>query len=116
MLSGSALAAVSFPKPEGWVTDKAGLLDAGTRGRLEWTLGRVERTTGVEIAVVTFSTLAGQSVEEVAVGLFNAWGIGKKRKDEGVLLLVAKKERKLKIEVGYGLEGTIPDGLAGEII
>ncbi len=113
---GPAFAAVSFPKPEGWVTDRAGLLDPTAKARLEQLLTEVDRKSGVEIAVVTLPTLGGRSVEEVAVELFHAWGIGKKGKDEGLLLLVASKERKLRIEVGYGLEGTIPDGLAGEII
>jgi len=116
LLLESASAAVESPKPEGWVTDRAGFLDVTTRNQLERLLAEVERKSGVEIAVVTLPTLAGRSVEEVAVELFQAWGIGKKGKDEGVLLLVARNERKIRIEVGYGLEGTIPDGLAGEII
>lgn len=116
LFRGSAFGAVSFPKPAGWVTDQAGLLDASTRDHLERLLTEVERKSGVEIAVVTLSTLGSRSVEEVAVELFQAWGIGKKGRDEGLLLLVAQKERKIRIEVGYGLEGTIPDGLAGEII
>ena len=116
LLMGSALASVPFPKPEGWITDRAGLIDPSTKGRLERLLTEVERKSGVEIAVATLPTLGGRSVEEVAVELFQAWGIGKKGKDEGLLLLIAPKERKIRIEVGYGLEGTIPDGLAGEII
>ncbi len=116
LLCGSASAAVAFPKPEGWVTDQAGLLDASTRGHLERLLTDVEQKSGVEIAVVTLPTLGGRSVEEVAGELFQAWGVGKKGRDEGLLLLIAQKERKIRIEVGYGLEGTIPDGLAGEII
>lgn len=114
--SGSTSAGISLPKPEGWVSDRAGLLDTSTKHHLEQLLTEVNRQGSVEIAVVTLPTLGGQSVEEVAVELFATWGIGKKGKDEGVLLLVAPKERKLRIEVGYGLEGTIPDGLAGEII
>ncbi|MBI3781565.1 MAG: TPM domain-containing protein [candidate division NC10 bacterium] len=116
LIHGPAFAAVSFPKPEGWVTDRAGLLDPTAKARLEQLLTEVDRKSGVEIAVVTLPTLGGRSVEEVAVELFHAWGISKKGKDEGLLLLVAPKERKLRIEVGYGLEGTIPDGMAGEII
>lgn len=116
LFSMSASAGISLPTPVGWVSDRAGLLDISTKNRLEQFLTEVNRQGGVEIAVVTLSTLGGQSVEEVAAELFAAWGVGKKGKDEGVLLLVAQKERKLRIEVGYGLEGTIPDGLAGEII
>src|SRR5574337_318105 len=116
LFSGSASAGISIPTPVGWVSDYAGLFDAATKNRLEQLLTEVHRQGGVEIAVVTIPTLGEQSVEEAAVELFAAWGIGKKGKDEGVLLLVAPKERRLRIEVGYGLEGTIPDGLAGEII
>lgn len=116
LFSGSASAGIPLPKPEGWVSDHAGLLDTSTKNNLELLLTEVNREGGVEIAVVTLPTLGGQSIEEVAVELFAAWGIGKKGKDEGALLLVAPKERKLRIEVGYGLEETIPDGLAGEII
>ena len=116
LFSMSASAGISLPTPVGWVSDHSGLLDASTKDRLEQLLTEVNRQGGVEIAVVTLPTLGGQSVEEVAVELFAAWKIGKQGKDEGVLLLVAPKERKLRIEVGYGLEGTIPDGLAGEII
>lgn len=116
LFSLSASADISLPTPVGWVSDHAGLLDTSTKNRLEQLLTEVNRQASVEIAVVTLPTLGGQSVEEVAVELFAAWKIGKQGKDEGVLLLVAPKERRLRIEVGYGLEGTIPDGLAGEII
>ena len=116
LLSGSTSAGTSLPKPEGWVTDLAGLLDTSAKNRLEQLLTEVNRKTDVEIAVVTIPTLGGQTVEEIAVELFAAWGIGKKGKDEGLLLLIAPKERRLRIEVGYGLEAAIPDGLAGEII
>lgn len=116
LFSTSASAGISLPTPVGWMSDRASLLDASTKNRLEQLLTEVNRQASVEIAVVTLPTLGGQSVEEVAVELFAAWKIGKQGKDEGVLLLVAPKERRLRIEVGYGLEGTIPDGLAGEII
>jgi uncharacterized protein len=76
----------------------------------------VRKSTGAEIAVVTVPSLDGMSVEEYAVRLFKKWGIGQKGKDNGVLFLIAPKERKTRIEVGYGLEPVITDGRAGEII
>ena len=72
--------------------------------------------TGVELAVVTVADLGGEEIEPAAVDLFRAWGIGRKGKDDGVLILLAWRERRVRIEVGYGLEGILPDGLCGSII
>ena len=85
------------------------MLSAQTRGALEQRLVSIELETGVEIAVATVDTLKGDTVENVAVELFKQWGIGKKGKDNGVLLLTAKEDRKSRIEVGYGLEGVLTD-------
>ena len=76
----------------------------------------VEQQTTAEIAVVTVPSLDGMTVEEYASRLFKAWGIGKKGRDNGVLVLVAPTEHKMRIEVGYGLEAVLPDGLAGQIV
>jgi uncharacterized protein len=111
-----ATAAVTLPKPAGYVSDFANILDAGTRTRLDQIVRDTERTTGTEIAVATVTSLDGVSVEEYANRLFHTWGIGKKGSDNGVLILVAPKERTMRIEVGYGLEPILPDGLAGEIV
>jgi uncharacterized protein len=105
-----------YPKPQGLVTDTAGILDQGTRQALENRLLDIERQTQAQVAVVTIPSLEGISVEEYAVELYQRWGIGQKGKDNGVLVLVALNDRKMRIEVGYGLEGTIPDGAAGSII
>ncbi|OGP54220.1 MAG: hypothetical protein A2Y65_06000 [Deltaproteobacteria bacterium RBG_13_52_11] len=102
--------------PQGWVSDFAGILSDNTKTQINDLFTSIEKSTGAEIAVVTIPSLEGMSVEEYAVKLFNAWGIGKKGKDNGVLLLVAPNERKVKIEVGYGLEPVITDGQAGDII
>lgn len=106
----------AFPLHDGYVTDLAGVLDASTESSLESMLTTLERETSAEVAVATVTSLDGMSVEEYANKLFAEWGVGQKQKDNGVLLLVAPTERELRIEVGYGLEGTLPDGLAGDII
>lgn len=110
----AALAA--FPKPVGFVNDFAGVIDNSAKPHLEALLSSFEQKTGDEIAVVTLPSLEGRTVEDVAVDLYKTWGIGKKGKDNGVLFLVAPNERKMRIEVGYGLEGVINDALAGRIL
>jgi len=97
------------------VNDFAAVIDAATETRLTALLEHVERKSSAEIAVVTVSSLDGQDIASYAVRLFEQWGIGKKGKDNGVLFLVAPRERKMRIEVGYGLEGALPDGLCGAI-
>ena len=108
--------ASGFPAPSGKVNDFAGLLSVADRQDLESQLVDLERATSAEVAVVTVRSTGGRSIEEYAAALFAEWGIGKKGADNGVLLLVAVDDRTLRIEVGYGLEGILPDGLAGAII
>jgi uncharacterized protein len=105
-----------FPKSQGYITDTARLLDAGAVTEIDASIRETEQKTAAEIAVVTVASLDGMSVEEYANRLFKEWGIGKKGRDNGVLILVAFNDRKIRIEVGYGLEPVLPDGLAGEII
>jgi uncharacterized protein len=102
-------------KPQGYVSDFARALDTQSRAQLEDYCGRVERVTGVQIALVTLDSLDGQPVEDVANALFRKWGVGHKGKDEGVMLLLAIKDRRDRIEVGYGLEPILPDGFVGGI-
>ncbi len=112
-----ALAATAYPeRPTGMVTDLAGLLGDGARTRLEAMLRDLESKTTAELAVVTVPTTGGEDPKMYAVELFRRWGIGKKGKDNGALLLVTVQERAVEVEVGYGLEGTLPDGLVGEIL
>jgi uncharacterized protein len=106
----------AFPKPIGYVNDFAALLDAGARAELDVLLRETEQATTAEIAIATVTSLDGLTVEDYANQLFQEWGIGKKASDNGVLVLVAPNEREMRIEVGYGLEPVLPDGLAGEII
>ena len=112
----TAAPAPDFPKPIGRVNDFAGVLDESAERELVTLLESLERETSAEVAVATVVSLDGMSVEEYANKLFSAWGVGKKGKDNGVLVLVAPTERQMRIEVGYGLEGLLPDGLTGSII
>jgi uncharacterized protein len=109
-------AAAQFPAPSGYVNDFAGLLDESAEAYLETYLGNVERDTSAEVVLVTVDTLGGTTIEDYASRLFADWGIGQARSDNGVLMLVAPNERRVRIEVGYGLEPILPDGRAGEII
>jgi uncharacterized protein len=99
-----------------WVTDLAGGLRADTVAKLNAMLGDLQGTTGAEMAVVVVTSLDGQSVEEYAARLFQLWGIGKAAQDNGLLLLWSTGDRRVRLEVGYGLEGTLPDGRAGAIL
>ena len=110
------LPGAAFPRPLGHVNDFAGVLTEDDRSYLEDFLGTLERDTSAEVVVVTVTSLDGLTIEEYAARIFTDWGIGDAAKDNGVLLLVAPAERRVRIEVGYGLEGSLPDGLAGEII
>ena len=110
----------SIPNPRTrdgtWVSDMPGVLRAETVARLNATIGDLERTTTAEMAVVVVNSLEGLSVEEAAVKLFQLWGIGKKGQDNGLLLLWSSGDRRVRVEVGYGLEGTLPDGKVGAIL
>ena len=103
-------------KPTGYVNDFAHALSPGNAQVLEAYCANVEQATGVQMAMVLVDTLEGDPVEDVANRLYREWGIGKKGKDEGLLILLAIKDRKNRIEVGYGLEPIINDGDAGGIL
>ena len=105
-----------FPKPAGWVADYAGVIEPQAYQKMTGVIQELEQKTGAEIAVVTVKKLENETIESFSVQLFKKWGIGKKGKDNGVLLIAAIEDRKVKIEVGYGLEGILPDGLCGEIL
>jgi uncharacterized protein len=103
-------------KPQGYVSDFAHVIDSQSRRQLEAYCGQVEQTTGVQMALVTIPTLDGNPIEDVANDLFRQWGVGKKGKDEGIMLLLAVQDHKDRIEVGYGLEPILPDGFDGGIL
>lgn len=103
-------------KPEGYVSDFARVVEAGARTHLEQYCARLEKATGVQLALVTLPSLQGEPIEDVANALYRAWGVGRKQTHEGVLLLLAIRDRRSRLEVGYGLEPVIPDGQAGSIL
>jgi uncharacterized protein len=101
--------------PTAYVTDLAGVLDQATFERVNSLCRTVDEKTGAQIAVVTVRSLEGQPVEDYAVDLFKHLGVGGKKDDRGVLLLLSPQERRYRIEVGYGLEPVINDARAGDI-
>ncbi len=115
-MAGTVLAYTSPGKPTGLVNDFAGVLSAGQRAALENKLGNFERPAGVQVAVVTVTSLGGDTIEDYAVKLFQEWGIGQKLSDNGLLLLVAPNDREARIEVGYGLEPTVTDAASSVIV
>ena len=103
-------------RPDARVTDKTGTLARGEIAALEQKLAAFERETTNQIAVLLIPSLAAENLEDYSIRLAEKWKIGQKGKNNGVILLVVKNDRKLRIEVGYGLEGALPDALAGSII
>src|SRR5437773_7068340 len=104
-----------IPPPEGFVTDRAGVIPRATRERLVALLEELKEKTGAEIAVVIVPTTAPLDDFTYAMRIADAWKPGRKREDTGIVFLVAAQDRKLRILTGYGLEGILPDGLVGEI-
>src|SRR5881628_261685 len=111
-----AVALALPPAPGARVNDYAGLLAAPERARLEAKLARYERATGTQMAIAIFRSLEGESLEDVTNRLFQQWRLGQKGLDNGVLLVVFAEDRKLRFEIGYGLEAVVPDAAAGQII
>ncbi|MCX5999272.1 MAG: TPM domain-containing protein [Chloroflexi bacterium] len=115
-LAGSCAPAQKYPSQQGFVNDFASVLTEGGKTDLDAILTVLEADTTAEVAVVTVTSLDNSTIEDYAVGLFEAWAIGKKDKDNGVLLLVVTEPLEVRIEVGYGLEAIITDGRAGRIL
>jgi uncharacterized protein len=111
-----AWAATDFPALTGRVVDQAGVLSAATRADLEGKLATLEEKSGIQLVVATVATLGGQEIEPYANDLFRQWKLGEAKKNNGVLFLVAPKDHKVRIEVGYGLEGTLTDAISKIII
>lgn len=111
-----ALAYSSPGSPRGLVNDFAGVLKQETKQALETELAGFKQSTSNEISVVTVPSMGGDYIENYAVKLFEEWKIGTKDKDNGVLLLLSIEERSMRIEVGYGLEGALPDSVAQNIL
>jgi uncharacterized protein len=108
--------AYTFPPLTGRVVDAANIIPPAVADRITAKLALLESKSGIQLVVATVKSLEGDEIEPYANALFRAWGLGEKTKNNGVLLLVAPKERKTRIEVGYGLEGTLTDALAKIII
>jgi uncharacterized protein len=108
--------ALQVPPLQGRVNDQAALLSPATERSLTERLAQFESKTGHQLAVLTVPSLAGDPVENFSLRVVEAWKLGKKGKDDGVLLLVVANDHKMRIEVGYGLEGELPDIVAGRII
>lgn len=102
-------------QPDGPVNDYADILSASSESKLESLLTDLERKTDAAVVVVTLDSMQGGQIDDFTNRLYEEWGVGQAGEDAGVMLLVALAERKMRIEVGYGLESVIPDGLAGQI-
>src|ERR1700730_11528420 len=116
LIVGSIAFAIDFPPLTGRVVDQANVLTAQSRGGLESKLKDLEDKSSIQLVVATVKSLQGSDIETYANGLFRFWKIGQAQKNNGVLLVVAPAEHKVRIEVGYGLEGTLTDALSSVII
>src|SRR5690242_16489758 len=114
-LAASAAALVAVP-PVARVTDLTETLDAGQRRALEQRLAAFEARKGSQIVVLVVPTTQPEEIEQYGIRVMDTWKIGRKGVDDGVIVLVAKNDRKLRIEVGYGLEGAVPDAIGKRII
>ena len=104
------------PNPPKLVNDAAGVLSSEDIARLESKLVAYDDSTSTQVAIVLIKTLNDYPIEEYALKLFRDWGIGNKKTNNGVLIIAAIDDRKIRIEVGYGLEGAVPDIVANQII
>ena len=111
-----SLNALSVPSLTGRVVDNAGVLSTSAEKELNRYLESLEQSTGSQLAVLTIPSLKGDSLEDYSIRVTDEWKLGQSGKDNGVLLLVALEERKIRIEVGYGLEGQLTDAKSGYII
>ena len=112
----SSILALDVPPLRGRVNDLAGMVPADRVQALDERLAAFERETGHQIAVLTIPSLQGDALEEFSIRVAEGWKIGQKGFDNGAILLVVRDDRKLRIEVGYGLEGVLPDAIANRII
>jgi uncharacterized protein len=108
--------AATYPPLTGRIVDQANVIPAPTRAALEAKLADLESKSGIQLVVATVNSLQGEEIEPYANELFRTWKLGEKTKNNGVLLLVAPNEHRVRIEVGYGLEGTLTDALSKVII
>jgi len=114
----SPVKAIVVPSPNSsfYVMDQANLISTSTELDIIKTSEALYYETGAQIVLVTLNNLSGYDIEQYSVQLFRDWGIGNKEKNNGVLIILALEDREVRIEVGYGLEGAIPDSVAGRIL
>ncbi|NTV14897.1 MAG: TPM domain-containing protein [Desulfobulbaceae bacterium] len=111
-----AAAALEVPAFRGYVNDYAGMLSPEATGQLQQALAGFDKSDSTQVAILTIPSLEGEDLAGFSIKVVEKWGVGQKGKDNGVLLLVAKQERKVRIEVGRGLEGVLTDLVSGRII
>ena len=116
LLASIALAAFNFPQLTGRVTDQANIIFAPAKASIEAKLQNLEDKSSIQLVVATVSSLEGGDIESYANGLFRAWKLGEAKNNNGVLFLIAPKDHKVRIEVGYGLEGQLTDAKSRAII
>jgi len=115
---GSAVSAgpLIAPPERGYIADEAGVLGPEAVAGLNEALHELEEENGIEMAVVTVATTQPMSIEEYSVELFEDWGIGQRDQDNGLLVMLAVRDRRIRVEVGYGLEGILPDSRVGNLL
>jgi uncharacterized protein len=107
---------LDVPKLQGYVNDYAGMISPSVKSRIVEELRAFEQSDSTQIVLLTIPSLEGENIEEFGIKVAERWKIGQQQKDNGVLLIVSKEERKIRIEVGRGLEGKLTDLMAGRII
>jgi len=103
------------PRPTSYVVDLAGIIDPVAEEGLNSYLRELDKKTGAQVVILTIKSLDGESIEGFSIDMAEKWGLGQKGKDNGVLFTVSTGDRRYRIEVGYGLEGLLPDSFAGSI-
>ncbi len=116
LMASLAVAAANYPSLTGRVVDQANIIPPSTRSAIETKLKDLEEKSGIQLVVASVDSLDGLDVETYANGLFRSWKLGEAKKNNGVLFLVAPNQRKMRIEVGYGLEGMLTDALSKIIL
>lgn len=116
IFSATSLPALEVPALKGRVNDYAGILSNGAEHQLDTVLADLERTDSTQIVVLTIPSLKGDSLEDFSIRVAEQWKIGQKNEDNGAILIISKNDRKIRIEVGYGLEGKLTDLMCGRII
>jgi uncharacterized protein len=107
---------LNVPRLQGYINDYAGMISPSAKSKIEEGLKAFEQSDSTQVVVLTIPSLEGENIEEFSIKVAEAWKIGQQQKDNGILLMVSKQDRKIRIEVGRGLEGKLTDLMAGRII